>query len=67
MTVDLGIATLLCAMTFEGGIRMNAKDYWLLFMDSGAPELYVQYRAKMMEENHVFDDTGDRPESYGFQ
>ena len=46
---------------------MNAKDYWLLFMDSGAPELYMQYRAKMMEETDVSDDPGNRPESYGLQ
>ena len=46
---------------------MNAKDYWLLFMDSGAPELYVRYRAKMMEERNVSDDSGDRPQGHGLQ
>lgn len=46
---------------------MNAKDYWLLFMDTGAPELYLRYKAMMMEERNVSDDPGDRPQSYGLQ
>ena len=46
---------------------MNAKDYWLLFMDTGAPEMYMRYKAKMTEEKDVSDDPGDRPQSYGLQ
>jgi hypothetical protein len=46
---------------------MNSKDYWQLFMESGAPEFYVRYRAKMMEEKNVFDDSSDRPQSHGLQ
>ena len=46
---------------------MNALDYWLLFMDTGAPELYVRYRTKMMEEQNVSDDPGHRPQSNGLQ
>lgn len=46
---------------------MNAKDYWLLFMDTGAPELYLRYKAMMMEERNVSDDPCDRPQSYGLQ
>ena len=46
---------------------MNAKDYWLLFMDTGAPELYVRYKVMLTEETNVSDDPGDRPQSYGLQ
>ena len=46
---------------------MNAKDYWLLFMDTGAPEMYMRYKAMMTEGNDVPDDPGDRPQSNGLQ
>ena len=46
---------------------MEAKDYWLLFMDTGAPELYVRYRTMKMEEQNVSDGPGDRPQSHGLQ
>ena len=47
---------------------MNAQDYWNIFMETGAPEAYLLYtRALKMEEKHVFDDPGNRPESYGLQ
>ena len=47
---------------------MNATDYWQLFLETGAPEMYLAYsKALKMEANHVFDDPGDRPQSYGLQ
>ena len=36
---------------------MNAEDYWKLFLDTGAPEMYMLYQnALKLENNHVFDD-----------
>ena len=37
---------------------MDAQSYWDLFMETGAPEMYMLYRAKMLEEIHVLDNTG---------
>lgn len=38
---------------------MNAQDYWNIFMDTGAPEMYLLYnQARRMEEQHVFNDPG---------
>lgn len=38
---------------------MDANEYWKLFLDTGAPEMYLLYNnAKRMEQTHVFDDTG---------
>lgn len=38
---------------------MNAQEYWKLFMETGAPELYLLYNnARRMEKSHVLDDTG---------
>ena len=45
---------------------MNAKDYWILFRDTGAPEAYLAYKnALKMEDDHVFDHQGTGPESNG--
>jgi len=47
---------------------MKATDYWSLFLETGAPEAYLMYsNAKKSEESHVFDDSGDRPQSYRLQ
>lgn len=47
---------------------MNAKDYWNLFLETGAPEAYLSYtNAMKMEERHVSDHSGDRPAGYGLQ
>lgn len=46
---------------------MNATDYWQLFLETGAPEMYLMYFKHKSEETHVFDDSGHRPESYGLQ
>ncbi len=47
---------------------MNAMDYWQFFLETGAPEYYLMYqKALKMEEHHVFDNPGHRPESNGLQ
>ena len=49
-------------------IDMNAKDYWSIFLETGAPEAYLSYtKALKMEGNHVFDGSGHRTQSYGLQ
>ena len=38
---------------------MNASDYWTIFLETGAPEVYLMFhKARRMEEAHVFNDTG---------
>ena len=47
---------------------MNAADYWRMFMETGAPELYLMYnQARRMEEANVSDHPGSGPESIGLQ
>ena len=47
---------------------MNTKDYWQLFLETGAPEAYLMYSHKRKTEgSHVFDDPGHRPQSNGLQ
>lgn len=47
---------------------MNSSNYWQLFLDTGAPEMYLLYQqARRSEVNHVSDHTGHCPESYGLQ
>jgi len=47
---------------------MNAKDYWQLFMETGAPEAYLMYSKQLKSEaTHVYDDPGHCPESHGLQ
>ena len=54
--------------TIYGGMKMNAADYWSIFMETGAPEAYIAYtRALKMEENHVFDDAGFGSSGHGLQ
>ncbi len=37
---------------------MNAGDYWQLFLETGAPEMYLMYnKARKQELDYVFDDT----------
>ena len=33
---------------------MNALDYWQLFLETGAPEMYLMYCKRKSEETHVF-------------
>lgn len=38
---------------------MNSQTFWQLFLDTGAPEMYMLYnKAKKMEDSHVSDDSG---------
>lgn len=38
---------------------MDAAFYWQVFLETGAPELYLLYsEAKRSEENYVSDSTG---------
>lgn len=47
---------------------MNANDYWTMFMQTGAPAIYLMYKnAKHMEDMHVSDDAGARGTGYGVQ
>ena len=45
---------------------MDARNYWELFLETGAPELYLMYR-EMMEEKHVSDDPGTGAAGHGLQ
>lgn len=50
----------------SGGMKMDSRNYWQLFMETGAPELYLLYnQAKKAEGLHVLDDTGLGTEGYG--
>jgi len=47
---------------------VETKDYWQLFLETGAPEMYLLYAAQQkLEASHVFNGTGyrtqgDRPQ-----
>lgn len=37
-----------------GGDLMTSQDYWRLFLETGAPEMYIMFNsARKMEKNHV--------------
>ena len=56
------------AYILRGGEIMNAQDYWQLFLETGAPELYLLYtKAAKTEGVHVPDCSGHRFESNGLQ
>ncbi len=47
---------------------MKAKDFWSVFLETGAPEAYLLYSAALKTEGkHVPDDSGSRSESVGLQ
>ncbi len=47
---------------------MEAKDYWRLFMETGAPEMYLFYsRAQKMEARNVPEDQGLGASCHGLQ
>lgn len=47
---------------------MDAKNYWQLFVETGAPEMYLMYsRALKMEEKNVPERSGAGIESNGLQ
>lgn len=38
---------------------MDAQNFWQVFLETGAPEMYLLYnKARKMEEIHVLDDSG---------
>lgn len=44
---------------------MDAQRFWLAFLDTGAPEMYLLYsKVKKMEELHVSEDEGFGVESH---
>lgn len=47
---------------------MNKQDYWNIFLETGAPEMYLLFnKARRMEEANVSDDPGVGSESFGLQ
>jgi len=47
---------------------MNSDYYWKLFMETGAPELYLLYNeARRMEDLDAFEDPGLGASHYGLQ
>ena len=47
---------------------MDAANYWQLFLETGAPEMYLLYqRARKTEERYVFDSEGYCPARHGLQ
>lgn len=47
---------------------MNARDYWELFLDTGAPEAYLLYhKAMRMETEDVSDHPGTGSARIGLQ
>lgn len=47
---------------------MNAENFWQLFLETGAPEVYMLYnKARRMENSHVFDDSGIGPSGHRLQ
>ncbi len=47
---------------------MEKKDYWQLFLETGAPEFYMLYtHENRMEKAHVSDDPGAGAAGNGLQ
>lgn len=47
---------------------MESGMFWQLFMETGAPEMYMLYhKAKRTEDAHVSDDTGTRSAGHTIQ
>lgn len=47
---------------------MNANAFWQMFLDTGAPEMYLLYnKARKMEDVHVSDDSRPCPAGNGLQ
>ena len=47
---------------------MVSKDLWELFLDTGAPEMYLLYnKARKAEAADVFDDQGSGPSRVSLQ
>ena len=46
---------------------MDAKDCWRLFLETGAPEFYMMYKAKQSEGVHVPNGQSAGSASNGLQ
>ena len=47
---------------------MNAQDYWTIFIETGAPEMYLLYnKARRMENPDVYNNSGTGSSSLGIQ
>ncbi len=47
---------------------MNTQDYWQMFLETGAPELYLLYnKARRLENGNVFNDSGPGAEGNSIQ
>lgn len=47
---------------------MDAQGIWQVFLETGAPEMYLLYtKAKRLEEIHVLDDPGTGIAGNGLQ
>ena len=47
---------------------MNAQDFWTMFVETGAPEMYLLYnKARRMEERDVCNNPGVGASGYGLQ
>ena len=47
---------------------MNATDYWNIFIETGAPEMYLLFnKARRMEEEYVSDNAVAGTESLRLQ
>ena len=47
---------------------MKAENYWQLFLETGAPEMYLLYQqARKSEVMHVSAHPGNCSEGYGLQ
>lgn len=47
---------------------MNAGDYWQMFMETGAPEMYLLYtKAMKSEAQHVSENQSSGPSGYTVQ
>ena len=47
---------------------MEARDYWQLFLETGAPEAYLLYSRQVKSEaQYVLDHSVHRPEGDGLQ
>lgn len=47
---------------------MKANDYWNMFLETGAPEMYLLYsKALKMEAGNVLDDPGTGAAGHGLQ
>lgn len=47
---------------------MNAQDFWNVFLETGAPEMYLLYnQARRMEERNACNDPGTGSAGLGLQ